>query len=94
MPEMDGIQAAQIIRQEGFSHLPIIALTANAFAKDKEKCLKGGMSHFITKPLRQAELLGTISHWLDKREVDIDLQWKGILPDNKEHTRERHAHWA
>jgi two-component system sensor histidine kinase/response regulator len=92
MPEMDGIQAAQLIRQEGFSHLPIIALTANAFAKDKEKCLKGGMNHFITKPLKQAELLGIISQWLDKKEDDIDLQWKGMLSDNKGHTRERHVH--
>jgi two-component system sensor histidine kinase/response regulator len=92
MPEMDGIQAAQLIRQEGFSDLPIIALTANAFAKDKEKCLKYGMNHFITKPLNQAELLGTILKWLDKGEEDIDLRWKGMLPENKEHTRERHVH--
>jgi signal transduction histidine kinase len=88
MPEMDGIQAAQLIRQEGFSHLPIIALTANAFEKDREKCLKSGMSHFMTKPLKQAELLGTISKWLDKREEDIDLPWKRIRSDNKEYTRE------
>ncbi|NIM11458.1 MAG: response regulator [Candidatus Aminicenantes bacterium] len=94
MPEMDGIQAAQLIRQEGFSHLPIIALTANAFAKDKEKCLKGGMSHFITKPLKQDELLSTISYWLDKREADIDLPWKGMLSDNKGHTRDKHVHKA
>jgi signal transduction histidine kinase len=92
MPEMDGMQAAQIIRQEGFSHLPIIALTANAFEKDREKCLKSGMSHFMTKPLKQAELLGTISKWLDKREEEIDLPWKRILPDNKEYTRESQVH--
>jgi signal transduction histidine kinase len=94
MPEMDGIQAAQLIRQEGFSHLPIIALTANAFAKDKEKCIKGGMNHFITKPLRQAELLGIISQWLDKKEDDIELPWKGMLFGNKGHTRERQVHLA
>jgi CheY-like chemotaxis protein len=85
MPEMDGLQAAQLIRQEGFSDLPIIALTANAFEKDKEKCLKCGMSHFMTKPLKQAELLGTISKWLDKRNQDIDRPWKRMLFDNKEH---------
>ena len=74
MPEMDGMQAAQLIRQGGFPHIPIIALTANAFEKDKEKCLKCGMSHFITKPLNQAELLGTISKWLDKTGENIDLR--------------------
>jgi signal transduction histidine kinase/BarA-like signal transduction histidine kinase len=68
MPEMDGIQAAQLIRQEGFSDLPIIALTAHAFARDKEKCLSCGMSHFITKPLKQVELLGIISQWLGRRK--------------------------
>jgi signal transduction histidine kinase len=94
MPEMDGMQAAQLIRQAGFSHLPIIALTANAYEKDKQKCLKSGMSHFMTKPLKQAELLGAISKWLDKREEDIDLPWKRILPDNKEYTRESQVHLA
>jgi len=86
MPEMDGIQAAQLIRQEGFSDLPIIALTANAYEKDKEKCLKCGMSHFMTKPIKQAELLGTISKWLDKKEQQhIDRPWKRMLFNNKEH---------
>jgi signal transduction histidine kinase len=85
MPEMDGIQAAKLIRQEGFSHLPIIALTANAFEKDKERCLKSGMSQFMTKPLKQAELLGTIAKWLDKREQHDDRPWKRMLFDNKEH---------
>jgi CheY-like chemotaxis protein len=94
MPVMDGMQAAQLIRQEGFSHLPIIALTANAFEKDKQKCLKSGMSHFMTKPLKQAELLGTISKWLDKSEEDIDLPWKRMLPDNKEYTLESQVHLA
>jgi signal transduction histidine kinase/AmiR/NasT family two-component response regulator len=94
MPVMDGMQAAQLIRQEGFSDLPIIALTANAFEKDKQRCLKSGMSHFMTKPLKQAELLGTISKWLDKSEEDIDLQWKRMLPDNKEYTLERQVHLA
>jgi CheY-like chemotaxis protein len=86
MPEMDGIQAAKLIRQEGFSHLPIIALTANAFEKDKERCLKSGMSQFMTKPLKQAELLGTIAKWLDKREQHDDRPWKRMLFDNKEHS--------
>jgi len=89
MPEMDGMQAAQLIRQEGFSDLPIIALTANAFETDRERCLKCGMSHFMTKPLKQAELLETISKWLDKSEQHIDRPWKRMLFDNKEHPTEK-----
>ena len=85
MPEMDGMQAAQLIRREGFSDIPIIALTANAFEKDKEKCLRCGMSHFMTKPVKQAELLGTISKCLDKKEQHIDRPWKRMLFDNKQH---------
>ena len=92
MPEMDGIKAAQLIRQEGFSRLPIIALTANAFENDKEKCLKSGMSQFMTKPLKQAELLGTIAKWLDKTDEGIEPAWKQRLPDKKEYTRERSFH--
>jgi len=92
MPEMDGIKAAQLIRQEGFSRLPIIALTANAFENDKEKCLKSGMSQFMTKPLKQAELLGTIAKWLDKTDEGIGPAWKQRLPEQKEYTRERSMH--
>jgi two-component system sensor histidine kinase/response regulator len=66
MPEMDGMEAAQIIRKEGFPKLPIIALTASAFQKDREKCMASGMNDFISKPLRRTELLNVISKWVGK----------------------------
>ncbi len=68
MPEMGGIEAAKLIREAGFPALPIIALTASAFKKDRERCLKIGMSDFISKPLKQAELLSIISKWTGKRK--------------------------
>jgi len=52
MPEMDGLAATRAIRAHGgrFTSLPIIALTANAFAEDVELCRDAGMSDFLAKP--------------------------------------------
>ena len=59
MPEMDGIEASKKIREKEKltnKHIPIIALTANAFAEDKEKCIEAGMDDFISKPIKKEEL--------------------------------------
>ncbi len=62
MPEMDGIAATKAIRARGgrFSALPIIALTANAFAEDVKRCREAGMSDFLAKPLRKAAMVDAI----------------------------------
>jgi len=67
MPEMDGFQATAAIRAAaapGQSHLPIIALTANALTGDRERCLRSGMDDFLSKPFTKAELYSMISKWL------------------------------
>ena len=52
MPKIDGLEATRRIRQlPGYSSLPIIALTANAFGEDKARCLAAGMTDFTTKPI-------------------------------------------
>jgi len=59
MPELDGVGAAQAIREiEALhgGHLPIIAMTANAFEEDRRECLAAGMDGFVAKPVQVAEL--------------------------------------
>ena len=68
MPVMDGLAATTRIRQReselGESRRTIIALTANAFTEDRERCFKAGMDDFLTKPIDVAALTGLIRHWL------------------------------
>lgn len=64
MPIMDGYEASREIRKEVNKDLPIIALTANAMAGDKEKCLAAGMTDYLSKPINQDELLQQLHRYL------------------------------
>jgi CheY-like chemotaxis protein/HPt (histidine-containing phosphotransfer) domain-containing protein len=67
MPEMDGIEATQEIRnfEKGIgSHIPIIALTAGAIKGEEEKCRNAGMDDFITKPIAQIKLYEILKRYL------------------------------
>ncbi|MEN8219978.1 MAG: response regulator [Pseudomonadota bacterium] len=65
MPEMDGYEAMQRLRQQPrFSKLPIIAVTAKAMKGDKVKCLNAGASDYISKPLDTDKLLSLMRVWL------------------------------
>jgi PAS domain S-box-containing protein len=65
MPEMDGLEATQKIREQAkFADLPIIAMTAHAMAGDRSRCLQAGMNDYISKPIRQELLIGLISRCL------------------------------
>ncbi|QMV13940.1 ATP-binding protein [Vibrio spartinae] len=67
MPIMNGYDCARQIRFEhsdiGHEKTPIIAMTANAFSGEKEKCLESGMSDYITKPLDQVLLHQKVTQW-------------------------------
>jgi CheY-like chemotaxis protein len=66
MPVMDGYEATRKIREDGrFAALPIIALTANAMAGDRQLTLESGMNDHIAKPVDIAEMLVTMARWVE-----------------------------
>jgi two-component system sensor histidine kinase/response regulator len=68
MPEMDGLAATRAIRAiPGFAKLPIVAMTANAMASDREKCLAAGMNDHVAKPIEPDELWRVIARWVAPR---------------------------
>jgi CheY-like chemotaxis protein/signal transduction histidine kinase/HAMP domain-containing protein len=67
MPEMDGYETMQVIRQNpSFRRLPIIALTAKAMKGDREKCLEAGASEYLAKPVNTEQLLSSLRMWLHR----------------------------
>jgi len=66
MPEMDGYEATRNIRRMSnpTAEIPIIALTANAFKEDQEKCLEAGMDDFVTKPVESGTLEKKLMQYL------------------------------
>lgn len=63
MPEMDGYEATRKIRAMGYTHLPIIALTAHAITGERERCVAAGMNDFFTKPFELHELEQIVRKW-------------------------------
>jgi len=64
MPEMDGFEATQLLRQDPrFAELPILAMTANTMATDREHCLEAGMNDHIAKPIDPTVLYQSIVKW-------------------------------
>jgi PAS domain S-box-containing protein len=62
MPEMDGYTLARQLRARG-SDIPIVALTANAMAEDRVRCLDAGCSDYATKPVERTQLIETCAKW-------------------------------
>ena len=63
MPEMDGLEATALIRENEKAtggHIPIVAMTAHAMIGDRERCIESGMDAYVSKPIQNAELMRVI----------------------------------
>ncbi|HUD52126.1 PAS domain-containing hybrid sensor histidine kinase/response regulator [Parvibaculum sp.] len=77
MPGMDGFEATRRIRalSDDRSSLPIIALTANAMAEDRQTCLAAGMDDYLSKPIMPDALARSLLFWTGRRSA------LGLVPD-------------
>ena len=83
MPVMDGFEATRRIRQwereAQRPHLPIVALTAGAFEKDRQHCLKAGMDDFLAKPVDIHRVIDVLTQWLGQGRTALALP--ALRPD-------------
>jgi signal transduction histidine kinase/ActR/RegA family two-component response regulator/HPt (histidine-containing phosphotransfer) domain-containing protein len=71
MPEMDGIEATRrIVTELGDDRPVIVALTANAMSSDREQCIAAGMDHYLSKPIRRAELAAVLDSIAGRGDAD------------------------
>ncbi len=75
MPVMDGLEATRIIREDpDLDGTLIIAMTANAWNEDRERCLSAGMDDFLSKPVRPTQMMSVLNRWLLQNQAPaIDL---------------------
>ncbi len=80
MPELDGVEATKKIRGlPGGKSIPVIAMTANAFADDKALCFAAGMNDFVAKPVVPEHLFATLLKWLS---AGVNKGAGAIAPDS------------
>ncbi|MEC5174937.1 response regulator [Chryseobacterium nepalense] len=80
MPEMDGIEATQILRENMGVKTPIIALTANAFKSEIDKCISIGMDDYITKPFAEESLITIIEKHIGRQKNQSDAVKVRAMP--------------
>lgn len=80
MPEMDGIEATQILRENMGVKTPIIALTANAFKSEIDKCISIGMDDYITKPFAEESLINIIEKHIGRQKNQSDAVKVRAMP--------------
>ncbi len=85
MPEIDGLEVTAKIRKMDSpkNMVPIIAITAHALIGDREKCLKAGMDEYISKPIKNFELLGLIDKLLKVESTPEQKEEEKLSDNNK-----------
>ncbi len=75
MPVMDGLTATRLLRQRpGLAELPVLAMTANAMAADRERCLQAGMNDHLSKPIEPDALWAALLQWLPQTQPAAERQ--------------------
>jgi PAS domain S-box-containing protein len=69
MPEMDGKEATQRLRDLGFTKVPIVAMTAHAMKGDREMCIESGMNDYMTKPIKRESVFEMIEKHVFHKET-------------------------
>ncbi|HVI78217.1 MAG TPA: response regulator, partial [Candidatus Acidoferrum sp.] len=84
MPVMDGLAATRAIRQKSqCNNLPIVAMTANAMAGDREKCLEAGMNDHLAKPIDPDKLFEALLRWISPRTAVPSLTATPVVTASK-----------
>jgi CheY-like chemotaxis protein/HPt (histidine-containing phosphotransfer) domain-containing protein len=85
MPTMDGLEATRQLRARGFGG-PVVALTANAMAGERERCLDAGCDDYLTKPVDREEFLRMLTRYLGTTPVPPDELLHSDFADDPEMT--------
>jgi CheY-like chemotaxis protein len=71
LPDIDGLEVTARLRADPeFCDIPVIALTANAMYGDRERCIEGGCSDYISKPVVKRELLNVVARYVKVQMVE------------------------